>query len=297
VANRRIEEYLEQLGALRSTPPADAIPGLRKALRDKSNLVVAKAAKLVEEGQYRDLIPDLLEAYDRLFVEPVKRDTQCWGKQAIAKALRDLEYGESAPYLRGARYIQMEKVYGGEQDTAGGLRGVCLLALPGCNDIRRETILRFLVDAMTEADPAVRADAARAIGAMGGDDSAMLLRLKARMGDREAPVMGQVFESMLALERSQAIEFVQEFLRSGAGDVAEEAALAIGNARMEKGVEVLLAAFAETFDKDYRRVLLRALSISRQEQAVAFLRDRASQGDADARAALELFPDSTATRG
>src|SRR5262249_25239960 len=152
-----------------------------------------------------------------------------WGKNAIAKALREMEYSEAAPFLRGARYVQMEPVWGGVQDTAGALRGICLLALPGCSDIRREDILRFLVDALTESDPAVRADAARAIGAMGGDDSALLLRLKARLGDSEPPVMGQVFESLLAVERVRALEFLEGFLHSDGGAVAEEAALAIGS--------------------------------------------------------------------
>jgi HEAT repeat protein len=297
VANRRIEQHLEQIGALRTAPAAEAIPLLRKALADRSNLVVAKAAKVAAESLHRELIPDLLAAFDRLFADPVKRDTQCWGKQGIAKALREIEYGEAAPYLRGARYVQMEPVFGGYQDTAAGLRGVCLLALPGCADIRREEILRFLVDALTEADSAVRADAARAIGCMGGDDSALLLRLKARTGDSEAPVTGQVFESLLALERSHALDFVREFLSPAGGNVAEEAALAIGNSRMETGVEILLQACEGASDPDYRGVILRALSLSRQEQAVEFLRDRAKQGNRDARAALDLFPDSSATHG
>src|SRR5262245_57922649 len=92
MANRRIEEHLEQLGRLRSGSPADAPPTLRKALADKSNVVVAKAAKIACELLLRELIPDLLAAYDRLFTDPVKRDQQCWGKTAIAKALREMEH-------------------------------------------------------------------------------------------------------------------------------------------------------------------------------------------------------------
>lgn len=297
MANRRIEEHLEQLGRLRSVAPVEAVPPLRKALNDKSNLIVAKAAKIVGESMIRELIPDLLSAYDRLFEDPAKRDPQCWGKNAIAKALREMEYGEAEPYLRGARYVQLEPAWGGEQDTAGALRGICLLALPGCSDIRREKIMRFLVDALAESDPAVRADAARAIGCMGGDDSALLLRLKARLGDKESAVIGQVFESLLALERVEALEFVKEFLHSIGGEVAEEAVLAIGSSRTEKGVEVLMEAWESAMGAEYRQAILRALSISRQDRAVEFLRKLANEGEKDARAALELFPDSGATRG
>jgi HEAT repeat protein len=298
MANRRIEEHLEQIGRLRSATPAEAVPPLRKALNDKTNLIIAKAAKIAGESLIRELIPDLLTAYNRLFEDdPAKRDPQCWGKNAIAKALREMEYGEAEPFLRGARYVQLEPVWGGSQDTAAALRGICLLALPGCTDIRREKIMRFLVDALAEEDPAVRADAARAIGCMGGDDSALLLRLKSRLGDKESAVIGQVFESLLALERVEALEFVQEFLHRTGGDVAEEAVLAIGSSRMEKGVEVLMDIWEDAMGEDYRQAILRALSISRQDRAVEFLRKLAKEGSKDARAALELFPDSGATRG
>ena len=157
--------------------------------------------------------------------------------------------------------------------------------------------MRFLVDALAEEDPAVRADAARAIGCMGGDDSVLLLRLKSRLGDKESAVIGQVFESLLALERVEALEFVQEFLHRTGGDVAEEAVLAIGSSRMEKGVEVLMDIWEDAMGEDYRQAILRALSISRQDRAVEFLRKLAKEGSKDARAALELFPDSGATRG
>jgi HEAT repeat protein len=301
MASRRIEEHLEQLTRLRGASPAEAAPPLRKALLDRSNLVAAKAARIAGESLLRDLMPDLLAAYDRLFDDPVKRDPQCWGKNAIAKALREMDYAESAPFLRGARHVQMEPVWGGTQDTAGALRGICLLALPGCGDIRREHIMRYLVDALAEADPAVRADAARAIGAMGGEDSALVLRLKAHLGDKESAVTGQVFESLLALERSEALDFVAQFLGSEGGERAEEAALALGGSRMAKAVDVLLEAFARALGADYRQAILRALGISRQDLAVEFLRRLAEEGRTqdreDARAALALFPDSKATPG
>ena len=44
MASRRIEEQLEALGRLRSGSAAEAMPLLRRALADRSNVVVAKAA-------------------------------------------------------------------------------------------------------------------------------------------------------------------------------------------------------------------------------------------------------------
>ena len=45
----------------------------------------------------------------------------------------------------------------------------------------------------------------------------LLLRLKARAGDKEPPVSGQVFDSLLRLEGRAAIEFIADFLRSRLG--------------------------------------------------------------------------------
>ena len=301
MANRRIEQHLAKLAQVRAAGPDGAAAPLRQALDDRANLVVAKAAKVAVELELRELVPDLLAAFGRLFEEPLKRDPQCWGKNELARALRDLDYTEAEPYLRGAKHVQLEPVWNGRQDTAGALRGVCLLALPACTGLRRETLMRYLVDALTEDDPAVRGDAARAIGAMGGDDSALVLRLKARLGDKESAVTGQVFESLLSLERADGIGFVQDFLEAAGGEIAEEAALAIGGSRMESGVEPLLAAFEVAVGEPYRHAILRALSISRQDRAIAFLRDVASGGRASdregAQSALALFPNSTATLG
>jgi HEAT repeat protein len=293
MASRRIEEHLEALGQLRSASMPEAIAGLRRGLNDRSNVVVAKAAKVAGELGARDVIPELLAAFDRLFDDAVKRDPQCWGKTAIARTVRDMDHADGAPFLRGARWVQMEPVWGGQADTAAALRGVCLLAMPACADLRRETIMRFLVDALVETDAAVRADAARALASMGGDDAALVLRLKAHTGDQAIAVTGQVFESLLAVERAEGLEFVRGFLRSEGGDAAEEAALAIGSSRMESGVEILIAAWEEARGEDYRHTILRALGISRREGAEEFLRRIAGEGRerdrAEARAALDLL--------
>ena len=177
MANRRIEEQLEALGRLRGVSPGDAAPALRKALADRVNLVAAKAANIAADLPAPDLLPDLLRAFDRLFEDPVKRDPQCWGKNAIARALKDLGHRESPAFLRGATHIQMEPVWGGQEDTAGPLRGICLLALPACPLLAREQVLRHMVNALTEPSATVRADAARALVEMQGDESALLLRL------------------------------------------------------------------------------------------------------------------------
>jgi HEAT repeat protein len=293
MAVRNVEAQLEQLSRLRTGTPAESAAPLRKALADRVNLVVAKAATIAGELLIRDLEPELVRAFERLLEDPVTRDPQCWGKNAIAKALKELDHRESAVFLRGARHVQMEPVWGGQEDTAGPLRGICLLALVACTDLKREEILRHLVNALTESAAPVRVDAARALAQMGGEEGALLLRLKARIGDRESSVTGQALEGLLALERKEALPFVAGFLSPKGGEIAEEAALALGASRMAAAVEMLREVWGRTVQPEFRAVLLRALCISRDEQALAFLEDLAKNGReqdaADALAALAML--------
>jgi len=296
---RDVEAVVRQIGQLRDLTHAEAVAGLRKALLDRLNLAVAKAARTAAELQLRELTPELLAAFDRLFVDPVERDTQCWAKNAIAKALADLDYRESAPFLRGSRHIQMEAVWAGRQDTAQTLRGICLLALASCNDMPRAQILRVLVDSMADEAQNVRVEAVRAVAEMDGEEAVLVLRLKARIGDSEASVVGQVFDSLLRLEREAALPLVAEFLE-GPDDVREEAALALGSSRIAGAVEILLNALSRARDPYFRKTILRALSASRQERAMGFLLGLVRDGiraDADgALEALELHRESPEIR-
>jgi hypothetical protein len=66
-------------------------------------------------------------------------------------------------------------------------------------------------------------------------------------------------------------------------------------------VDVLLEAWETSMGAEYRESLLRALSLSRDDRAVEFLKKLVVEGGEHdvraARAALELFPDSSATSG
>lgn len=280
MAVRNVEAELAKLTAAQD--PAT----LRKALADRINVVVAKAARIAAERQMRELLADLLHAFDRLFEKPVERDPQCWGKNAIAKALVELGHRESAPFLRGIGHIQMEPVWGGQEDTASTLRGTCVLALVACGDVPREKVLRRLVDAFTDRAEPVRVEVARALAQMEGEEGALLLRLKARMGDKEPGVTGQVFDCLLHVEREEALDFVGEFLKSTDEVVREEAALALGASRLPAAVELLRAAWTRTKEE----ALLRAISSSRLDGAIAFLLDLVKDGRAqDASAAIEAL--------
>ena len=184
----------------------------------------------------------------------------------------------------------MEPVWGGEADTAATLRGTCALALPACADIARSQILRHLVDALADRALPVRSDAARAIAQMEGDEAILLLRLKARLGDPEPEMSGQVFDYLFQLERDQALPFVADFLQPKLGPVAEEAALALGSSRLPAAAPLLEHSFARQRDPEFRQVLLRALSATRQPPALDFLLNLVRNArEPDALCALEAL--------
>jgi len=294
MAHRKIEQDIERLSALREAGRPEAAAALRKALGDRVNLVAAKAAKMAAELELRELVPDLVRAFDRLFEDATERDPQCWAKNAIAKALVDLDHRDSPPFVRGMRHVQMESSYGGAVDTATTLRGICLLALAPCPDLTRQEVMRYLVDGLTDEAHTVRVEAVRGLEQMEGE-SALLLRLKARLGDKEVEVLGQVFDSLLKLEGERAIPLVAEFLKAEP-DTRAEAALALGSSRLAGAVDILRAAWDTARGPEFRDAILRALSISRQDNAMEFLLALVKTGRAaDAKQALdalELHKDS-----
>ena len=176
---RAFEEQIAALDALRHAPEDARLAPLQKALCNRNNFVVGKAADLVREFRLEQLIPNLLAAFDRFFDNPEKTDPQCWAKNALSRALAALEHQEPDIFLRGMRHIQMEPVWGGRSDTAGTLRATCALALVQCRSVAEDDLLAHLVDLQADKDKAVRAEIARAIEQVGSPSAALLLRQRA----------------------------------------------------------------------------------------------------------------------
>ncbi len=277
---------MEMLETLRAAPAVDP---LRKALHDRSNYFVSKAAALTAELGMQDLIPDLFHAFGRFMIDPVKSDPQCWAKNAIAKALKDLGYSDAAFFLRGIKHIQLEPVWGGSEDTAATLRGASALALVTC-PLPRLEILEHLADLLA-ADPAktVRADAAIAIAQLSGPDSALLLRFKALSGDRDVEVTGQCLSSLLDISSSY-VPFVASFLDSKVEDLPLEAAAALGGSNDASAVKFLRERYRAKPDPILTRSILLSLAASRQSQAADFLLEVITEGEFDhALHALQAF--------
>jgi hypothetical protein len=264
-----LETLSEQLKA-GSTLSAETVEHLRRVLTHRNNFLVSKAAKLVDDAELFALLPDVLVAYDRFFIDAAKTDPQCWAKNALSKALVKLGHRSKDEYLRGMRHHQLEPVWGGQSDTAGALRGTCTHALVDCPGISDVDLLTALLEPLTDTDKTVRMEAARAIAQVGGVSAALLTRLRALLGKDEPEVLGAVYSALLSLEGAGAIPLVAKALEDG-DDTAAEAAFALADVRSPEALAALLARLRAGADGWFTSVLLSAIALTRLPEALDFL--------------------------
>src|SRR5882757_10702845 len=205
---RKFEEQLAALDELRQQAPEPRVEGLRKALANRNNFVVGKAADLVREFQLPQLVPELLKAFDRFFEDPIKTDPQCWAKNSLSRALAAFEHQDATVFLRGMKHIQPEPTWGGSSDSAGTLRATCALALVQCRSLTESDLLAHLIELLKDEDKAVRIEIVRAIEQIGSTSAALLLRLRAILGSDEPEVLGACYSGILRIEGVRAIPWV-----------------------------------------------------------------------------------------
>ena len=272
-----VEDRLDRLAALSRESDARTVRReLVRAFGDRSWLVVAKAAKLVGELGESELVDEMVEAFDRFMVDPVKNDKGCIAKIAIARALLDLEESARELFLAGSRHIQLEPSFGPPVDTAAELRGICGHGLVASSHPQAVSeLVRLLVD----KEWRVRAEAARAFSGCSRLEAEPVLRLKALMGDDEAEVVGECFGALLSLGRASSLAFVADFLEPRREAVAQAAALALGESRLERAVGILIRAYEDCADPDIQRTELLSLAMTRREPALDFLLGQVAEAE------------------
>src|SRR4051812_30231804 len=114
-----LDDKLAAVRALRDRDPSPEVTAeVRKALADKSNLVVAAAAAIAGDQGLAELAPALEAAFGPFLIDPLKNDKLCRAKLAIVQALDKLEHNRADVFQKAARHVQREPVWGGSEDTA-----------------------------------------------------------------------------------------------------------------------------------------------------------------------------------
>jgi HEAT repeat protein len=282
------EQQIAYLDSLRQADGPAQLQGLQKALGNRNNFIVGKAADLVREFRLAQLTNALTAAFERFLKNPEKTDPQCWAKNAIARTLAAFEYQEADFFVRGMRHIQMEPVWGGKSDTAGTLRATSALALVQCRNLAETDLLAHLIDVAADKDKSVRLEVMRAIEQVGSPAASLLLRLRAVLGSDEPEVLGACYGGVLRLEGVRAIPWVAAFLAS-ADDTAGEAALAIAATHSPEAFNALRERFGDAKDPWWRSVLLSAMALTRLDAAMEFLLNLVRTESLDAEGAIEAI--------
>jgi HEAT repeat protein len=282
---RGIEAKLAQLSSLAKEPiSASSVAELRKFLADSSNFVVADAATIVGKANLPDLAPELVAAFDRFMFDPEETDKQCRAKIAIVEALNKLDYENPEIFLRGFHHVQHEPVWGGTLDTAAALRGASAFGLVRLN--HRDAIT-LLVDLLVDSEKVARVAAVQALESVGSVAAVPLLRLKARLGDKEPELTCECLTALLRRE-PEAVAFVSEFLHAGNEDIRAGAALALGETRRPGAFEALRSVAIDISPGSVQEAVLLGIAMLRQPAATEFLIGLIANGSAS-RAALSAL--------
>jgi HEAT repeat protein len=281
------EDALAAIHAIRQAPEKyDLAP----FLEHKSNHVVAAAAATAERLEVATLAPELAQAFERLMRDPAKLDQGCKAMIAIVQALVVLEDPAARVFFAGIRHAQKEGSFGPPVDVAAPLRGLCARGL--ARMVHPDALLEC-VTLLADPEIPARTGAIRALADSGRPEGVLLLRLKALMGDQEIEVTGECFTALLGMDPGSSVEFVAKFLHSKDEDIAEQAALALGESHLPAAFPVLRVAWESGGARDHRRRLLTAIGLLRGDEAVEFLLQRLREDSipcaADAFAALSFY--------
>jgi HEAT repeat protein len=284
----RTQAELDQLAEATEDPHSKAAAAaITKALRSRTNLVIAAALTVIRENELTGFEDAMRAVFANAMEDPIHSDPGCRSKIGVVRALDALREPDDELFSRGIRHVQKEPVWGGSQDTAASLRGMCAMALVNRShpDAMFEAA-RLLGDSEREA----RRAAADAVAASGDALTGIpLLVLRVRSNESESEVLGACFAGLLSFDDARAFEFVVEHLHARDPLVVEAAALALGQERPE-GALTALRELAERSLGDLRRVAMLAIAMLRSEDAWALLLEHVRNGTpALARDAIEAL--------
>ena len=263
-----IEDRLAEVAALAdSAESADTRKQLRKHLASKASPIVARAAQIVAKIENHDFVPDLVQAFHRFLIDPIKTDKGCVAKCAVVKALLAADCDDEELFRKGVRHVQLEPTWGGRADTAAPLRALCGLGLVqvGARDAMDE-LAALLADAEADA----RIGAASALGYC-GLSATPLLRFKVLIGDEEAAVLAECLTSLMKLAPDDSFQFVARFIDPEYPSLYEHAALTLAESRLPKIFELLRDKWTATFDREFKKTLILPMALSRSEEAKDFM--------------------------
>ena len=296
---RTLEAELAKLSSLRNLSSADATPEVAKALTDRNNLIVAKAADLALHHHLTGLVSNVAAAFPRFLENSTASDPQCWAQNALAKTLAAFAFQDQELFLHGHAPHPSLREAGEDR-----LIPLELSAVPvpwrsfSAANLIAIAFLGYLVPVLTDKELSVRVNVVRAIEQVGTDSATLLLRLLAELASEAPEVLSACYSGVLAIEGLSALDWVARFLGPG-DDPAAEAAMAIAQTHSREAFRLLQPVFGAARDRWFRTTVLTAIALTRQQEATDWLISLIAKGGvqaADAHQALCRSAPSVATQ-
>jgi HEAT repeat protein len=271
----RLKEFQKKCA---NSGPDEVQSAVKKALRDRNCLIVNKAAVLCEEHLIYELEADLIKAYQRFLKNPVKSDPNCIAKEAIARALVELDCPDVDFFIAGLNYHQFEPTWGGSEDTAIDIRLSCAMGL--VNTSYSRALIEVLA-LLHDSNPHVRRGIVQAIALTEPLAAEAVLRFKALAGDPEPDVTAETLCALLKVAPDESRDFVAKFLRPPNDEIlSQSVAHALGASKVAEAVDILRSCWNElSFKGELGNAFLFGAILHRSEKAFAWLIELVEKGD------------------
>jgi hypothetical protein len=268
MATDNIQNKLNLLDQLGAGDKSQSLGIVKKLIVDRNNIVAAKAAEAAAGIKATELVPLLTCAFEAFIKDGARKDKRCHAKLAIVRAMRTLHADEPEVFARGVRYVQMEPVFGGMEDSAAPLRVECAAALAeiGWGGAQIE-LAQLLADPVVDA----RIGSARVLGQSQLPSAEALLRLRILAGEADGGALQEYFAALLMLNPTQAVEFCSTFLDKPGKARFEAAAMALGESRLDAAFAILAKAAQNQREPRIRKILMISIALLRRDDAMEFL--------------------------
>lgn len=269
---------------------AELSAAVESALQSKLSLVIAQAAILVRERELKIDARLLLDAYQRLLVQPEDRnatieDKNCRAKLPLVESLHSLEFDDPDFYSDGMLYRQWEPAWPAPEESAGNLRGAHAFALVSSQLASPHETLMKLVSLLFDESVSARIHAAAAIGQLGHPGSAAVMKTAILQDSNSADVVEECFRSLLRNDAS-SLEFVAGYLESDR--LCIEAAASLTEFGSAAGVALVTEKAQQAYG-DFQEALFVTLGVSRHTDALDFLIRNISGQGASAKYAIKAL--------
>jgi len=247
---RSIEKALAALDDIPCARRRAASKSKKRSIR-KTNLVVAKAARIAGDAQWLEIVPKLVTTFQRLLPGSVSADKGCSAKTAIARALNKLEYDGAELFVSGMKHRQPEGVWAGRKIPPLIFERYAQWDWPG------QPISSIARNGQSSGRQGMASTSGSGARDRHGRRRCRVVAASFQ-GAHRRPRTRRCFRLLYrsaAVDGAAAVPLVASFAERR-DDSREPAILALGESRREDAVEVLKELFGRTADPEGR--LLRA---------------------------------------